>query len=233
MKKEFWKNLVFILVALLIVGAIVFYKFENPVQASAVEDLQTISEIQIGNSPVLGEANAPIVIYVFSDFSCPFCGAASGMNSEVISYLRSRNQGWIAPVPNIIKDYVETGKAKLVFKWSMGHSGGKPAQLVGWCLNEQGLFWKFHDLAFANQESVENIDEMKKLASEIGADSEKLDACLSSGKYSGQFDVDSLDAQKVGVQGTPAFYVNNVKLPAGAISYPQIKYVIDEELGKN
>src|SRR3989338_3895723 len=108
-------------------------------------------KLEIGNSPVLGDANAPVTIYEFSDFSCPYCEATEGTNSQVISALQSRNPGWEAPVPLIKEKYVKTGKAKIIFKYFPGHGAAGAAHAVAFGLKEQNndLFWKFAEKAFA------------------------------------------------------------------------------------
>jgi protein-disulfide isomerase len=187
-------------------------------------------DIPIGNSPVLGNSNAKLTIVEFSDFSCPYCGAASGQAADMVSYMKTNDPTWLPAVPGIIKDYVNTGKAKLVYKYSMGHTGGHPATLVGLCLNDQGLFWKFHDKAFADQADVENLDKMKSLAQSVGADMTKLNACLTSKKYDSKLNDDEALGQSVGIGGTPAIYANGIKVANGAQSYTDVKKAIDAVL---
>lgn len=105
------------------------------------------------DDPVKGDKNAPVTIIVFSDPSCPFCAAAAGA-PEMVSYMQSRSPSWQPPVPGIMKEYVDTGKVKIAFKYFPGHGLGKTAMKVLWCANEQGKFWELHDLVFANQEAI-------------------------------------------------------------------------------
>lgn len=184
--------------------------------------------IPIGNSPVLGNANATLTIVLFSDLSCPYCGAASGQTKSMVDYMISRDASWQPPVPGIIKDYIDTGKAKLVFKYYPGHGAGVEAMKVGFCLNDQGLFWKFHDKAFADQSNTNNLSIMKQHAKEVGADMTKLQTCLDSKKYDSKLDEDTALGTSIGLQGTPAFYVNGLEVvPGGAASYPDVKKFID------
>lgn len=188
-------------------------------------------DIAIGDSPSIGNEKAKVTVVEFSDFSCPFCAAASGDNPDLAAYMKQNSPSWEPIVTNMMKDYVDTGKVRFVVKYTMGHSGGHPAQLVAWCLNEQKLYWKFYPKAFANQADVEDLDKMKALAKTIGADSAKLQTCLDSKKYDSQFDKDSSEGSVAGVQGTPAFFVNG-RLVSGAVPYSQIKSLIDAELAK-
>jgi protein-disulfide isomerase len=189
------------------------------------------SALSIGNSPVLGNDSAPVTLYLFSDFSCPYCAAAEGYNQPVINSLKSGDPSWEPPIPNIIKDYVETGKAKLIFKYSPGHGTGQPAHRVGWCLNEQGLFWKFQDLAFANQQDTDDLNKMKILAQTTGANMTQLNSCLDSGRVDTYFARDTSMAQSAGVLGTPAIFING-QLEEGAQSFIVYQKIIDKELNK-
>jgi len=187
--------------------------------------------IEIGNAPVLGDANAPVTIFEFSDFSCPFCAAANGYNEEAVNYLKQIDPNWEPAMPNIINDYVKTGKVKIVFKYTKGHGTGQSAQVIGWCLNEQGLFWEFHDKAFENQADISNFEKMKELALNLGADKTKLGECLSSNKYNPLLTDDNTLAKPLDISGTPTFLINGQKIE-GAQSYSVFKQIIDEELNK-
>jgi protein-disulfide isomerase len=189
------------------------------------------AQIDIGNAPVIGDKNAPVTIVEFSDFSCPFCAAASGDNEELVSYMKQRSASWEPIVTNVMKDYVQTGKVKIAVKYMMGHSGGHPAQLVAWCLNDQSsdLYWKFYPKAFANQADVEDLAKMTALAKTVGADMGKLQSCLDSKKYDSRFDDEQNEGIAAGAQGTPSFFVNG-QLVSGAVPYSQIKALIESEL---
>jgi len=204
-----------------------FYPLSSDAAVNTASTQSGPVEIPIGDSPVLGNADAPLTIVEFSDFSCPYCGAASGQAKDMVDYMKQNDPTWVAPVPEIIKDYVNTGKAKLVYKYSIGHSGAKPATLVAFCLNDQGLFWEMHDLAFANQDDVEDLSKMKMLAQSIRADMTKLNSCLDSNKYDSKLDEDEALGQQIGIGGTPAIYSNGIKVANGAESYVKVKQAIE------
>ena len=187
--------------------------------------------LEIGDAPVKGSKNAKVTIIEFSDFSCPFCGAAAGENEEVMAYLRQRNPSWQAPLPGIIKDYVDTGKARIAFKYYPGHGTGETATKIALCADEQGKFWELHDLIFRNQKDIENTPKLKELAKSVGVDSAKLEACLSGGKYDSRLDEDTSEGRTAGVSGTPAFFINGIKVE-GAESFEVFRKIIDSELQK-
>jgi protein-disulfide isomerase len=187
--------------------------------------------LEMGNSPVLGNPNASITIYEFSDFSCLFCAAANGFNTEAINALKRINQNWEAPIQKIKENYIKEGKVKIVFKYSKGHGSGKPAHLVALAMQEQGLFWKFHEAAFANQKDTGDLAKMKELAKQLGANMTRLESSLKNNisKYEDQLKNDMAMAKSAGVKGTPTFIINGKKIE-GAESFSEFKKLIDKEL---
>lgn len=164
-----------------------------------------------GESPSLGNPNAPVKIYVFSDFSCPYC-AEFATNTLL----------------KIEEEYASTGKAEIIFKYLKTHGTGQAAMDVGYALNEQGLFWEFHDLAFREQENVGNLDRMKELAEEVGANMTQLEEFLESNKanYLSQQDINS--AVSNNIRATPTAVVNNQILLGP--SYEEFKSAIDKQI---
>jgi len=193
---------------------------------------QDLIQVQLAaDDPVMGQTNAPVTIVAFSDFSCPYCAAASGDSPELVATMKSRSPSWTPPVPGIIDDYVKTGKAKLVFKYFPGHGTGQEAMKLAWCANEQGKFWDVHNLFFANQNQITNVTKLKELVAQTGTDMTALETCYASGKYDSKLNSDIAAGQAAGVSGTPTFIVNG-KAVVGAVPFSDIKQVIDAELAK-
>lgn len=241
-KSEMYKNyaLVVLITALLVIGVVwVGGKIGGSPAAAVVDTGNDVpsqggnerAQIELGSSPSRGSEDAPVTIVEFSDFSCPFCGGASGANLEVVNYLKSRDPSWEAPVPKIMETYVATGKVKYVFKYFPGHGSGQQAHLVGRCLYEQSPegFWKYHDLVFAEQDSTNDRARMKELAVQSGADSAKLESCLDSKKYDSSLTQETNEGRAAGVQGTPGFFVNGIPV-SGAQSFSAFESVIESEL---
>ncbi len=243
-KNDQWKNYIIVALAtaVLILG-IVFIRDSftggsgsssgsvnaGPAAQAGTQPSAQLAQVEIGDAPVIGSKDAPVTIIEFSDFSCPFCAAASGDNPELVAYMQQRDPTWEPFVTNMMKDYIENGKVRFAVKYMRGHSGGNPAQLVAWCLNEQDLYWKFYPQAFLHQSDVEDLTKMKSLAATIGADAKKLQACLDSKKYDSRFSKEQNEGARAGIQGTPAFLVNG-QLISGAVPYSTAKQVIEGAL---
>lgn len=76
---------------------------------------------------------------------------------------------------------------------------------------------------------AEIIKNLKAEAKKVGLDQGKFDKCLDSGGKESLVKADLDDGSKVGVNGTPAFFING-RLLSGAVPFAQFKTIIDEEL---
>jgi len=183
------------------------------------------------NDIIIGDKNAPVTIVEFTDFSCPFCAAASGYNTQAISALKSGDPSWEAPLPKINENYVKSGKVRVVMKYYPGHGTGMEAHRVGWCFYEQApdKFFQYKGNVFFEQENTNNIELMKEIAIDLGANKDLLNQCLASKKYDAKINEQTLQGMNVGVKGTPTFFVNGIKIE-GAASYKEFQKVIESEL---
>lgn len=110
------------------------------------------------------------------------------------------------------------------------HDRATPAAEAADCANEQGKFWEFHDKLFTSTQNLKDED-FEKYATEVGLDVAKWKECYTSGKFKADVQKDMTDGQKVGVTGTPAFFVNG-RFLSGAQPFEAFKTIIDEELAR-
>jgi protein-disulfide isomerase len=160
--------------------------------------------------PSRGPSDAKVTIIEFSDFQCPFCGKAHDTVEEVM------------------KAYA--GKVRLVFRnFPLEfHPYAAKAAEAAMCANDQQKFWEYYDTLFANQQKLE-LPQLKEHAGAVGLDVIKFSECLDSGREALAVREDQAAGARVGVNGTPAFFVNGV-LMSGAQSLDEFKRVIDQEL---
>lgn len=172
-------------------------------------------DISIDDDTVKGDKNAPVTIIEFSDFECPFCA-----------------RFYENTLPQIIKEYVETGKVKFVYRdFPLSfHRNAQKAAEAAECAGEQGRYYEMHDKLF--EEGVSGgVDSFKQYATDLSLDTAKFNDCLDSGKMEAEVQKDFSDGQKAGVSGTPAFFIDGIPL-SGAQPFEAFKQVIEAELAK-
>jgi protein-disulfide isomerase len=119
------------------------------------------------------------------------------------------------------------------------HQYAEKAAEASECADDQGKFWEYHDLLFANQSALD-VDSLKSYAAQLGLDTAKFNDCLDSGKQTAEVQKDAQDAQSYGATGTPAFFINGL-LVSGALPFddytdqsgatqPGFKSIIDAAL---
>ena len=179
--------------------------------------------LDLGKRPSKGESAASITLVEFLDYQCPYCGRFSRET-----------------MPQIEKDYIETGKVKYVVVNlpldAMHKSAFKAAEAVA-CAGEQGKFWEMHERLFNNQDT---IDQWKSHADAVGLDVGKFQECLDSGRQAAQVRDDIANAHGAGVTGTPSFFlaytdpnsttIKTVTKLVGSQPYAAFKTAIDKQL---
>ncbi len=181
-----------------------------------------INKITTAGEPYIGNPNAPVTIAYWYDYQCPFC---------------QRHEQQV--MPQMVKEYVDTGKAKIVFKdYAFLGPDSITASLAShavWAVAPD-KFFAWHKMMFDNQgpenggwAKKENILKLTKTIP--GIDVAKVDALMTANasEYQQGLDADQAEGSMIGVTGTPAFVMGH-QLVVGAQPYPQIKAAIDTVL---
>ena len=96
------------------------------------------------------------------------------------------------------------------------------------CAHEQGRFWEYHDLLYANQESLSEAT-IGEYAGDAGLDVSQFNGCLTSNEQMVDVLLDMQDAERQGVRSTPSFLINGLLL-SGAQPYELFSALIDQAL---
>ncbi len=107
------------------------------------------------------------------------------------------------------------------------HANAPKAAEAAEAAREQGKYWEYVAVLFRNQSALE-VDKLKQYASELGLDRARFDASLDSGKFAEKVQRDVLDGRKLGINGTPTFYVNGKRVSDR--SYDGLKATIEATL---
>ena len=144
--------IILIVLALIIIGLVTYILVKNKsAQPSAVVNTPTAQQPAAAQAdqtikieaydPVMGSATAPLTVVEVADFQCPYCGAASGQNQTIVKMMQQNDATWQPVIPNLIKDYVDTGKVRLVFKqFPFLGSESDSAAAASLCASDQGKF---------------------------------------------------------------------------------------------
>ncbi|MEW5983515.1 MAG: thioredoxin domain-containing protein [Acidobacteriota bacterium] len=151
--------------------------------------------VLVAGRPFKGREDAPLTIVEFSDFQCPFCAR----------YVTQT-------LPQIDREYIQTGKVKYVFRnlplESIHKQAFKAAESAE-CALAQGRFWDMHARLFANQTKL-MADQLQAHADALGLGA-AFQRCLASGMQAAHVRQDVNDATQLGITGTPAFLVGRTK----------------------
>ncbi|OGC84928.1 hypothetical protein A3F55_02825 [Candidatus Adlerbacteria bacterium RIFCSPHIGHO2_12_FULL_53_18] len=220
-----------IIAGVIIAGAVIFTNKQptgpvaaNPEQPAAID--VDISRVRTEGEPFIGNANAPVTIAYWYDYQCPFC--------------QRHEQG---AMPQIIKDYVDTGKVKIVFKDFQFL--GPDSQALGqyssavWEVAPD-KFYLWHKAVYDNQgqENSGWATEAKITSittNVLGASDTGKVATLVKSKgdeYQKEMDADKAEGAALGISGTPGSIVGK-QLVEGAQPYAVFRQAIEAALTKN
>jgi len=161
-------------------------------------------------NPTFGKATAKVKIVEFADFSCSACRK-------------------LFPILRRVMNQYKNDIFVVFHNYLLSDASQKFAE-AGLCANDQGKFWPLHDLMYQNQAGL-SVENIKKLALQIGLDAAKFNDCLSSGKYAEAVRSDTTSGALAGVEYTPTLYINGYKL-VGAGSEESLKAIIEKILNK-
>jgi protein-disulfide isomerase len=168
-------------------------------------------KLNVGKSYTKGPKDAPVTIYEFSDFQCPYCSRANKSLNKVMDEYK--------------------GKVRVVFKAFPlpFHKQAEPAHRAALAAGKQGKFWQMHDKLFADQGALKQDGVFEKYAEELGLNMAKFKKDFASNELKKQVQQEMAEGRKVGVRGTPAFFINGNRI-VGAQPFSKFAQVIDSEL---
>ncbi|MEL6341235.1 MAG: thioredoxin domain-containing protein [Myxococcota bacterium] len=177
-------------------------------------DPKKVYRFPIKKAHTKGPKDAWVTIVEISDFQCPFCSRVG------------------STMERILKEYGDDVRVAWKHNPLSFHRRAFAAALGAECAGEQSsqAFWRYHDVLFANQRQLED-SELASYASKIEVDLSRWRTCYAEQKYKQKIIDDQRTAMKLGVRGTPGFFVNG-RFLRGAKPYEEFSALIDEELEK-
>jgi len=179
------------------------------VQVNLTAPESPVFQISTDDQPSKGNANASVTIVEFTDFQCPSCAQQHPVLERIVSEFGNR-------VRLVVRDFPLSQ-----------HADAPKAAEAAEAARKQGKYWEYIAVLFRNQSALE-VNKLKQYATEVGLDRARFDAALDSSKFAEKVERDLLDGQRLGVNGTPAFYINGKRVTDR--SYEGLKATIEAAL---
>lgn len=168
----------------------------------------------------MGREDAPVVLEVFEDFQCPACRQFTEQSERLLE-----------------QELVANGTVRLVYRQYpfIGPESERAAH-ASLCAADQGRFWDFHDLLFANQigENAGAFTERRltAFAGSLGLQLSTFESCLENEIHQAEIEADRALGLEYGISGTPSIIINGTQHFRGFVpSYEQLKAAIEQEAG--
>ncbi len=164
----------------------------------------------------IGRADAPVTIIEYASLTCPHCAA---FHNETL--------------PKIKKDYIDTGKVRLVYHdFPLGNLA-MAAAMVARCSGEKNYFPMIGAL-FESQHSWARSDApleaLAGIARLSGMSEDDVDDCIDDKALFKAIQTNAEQAGKsLGVKSTPTFFIEGTKVP-GNLPYADFREVLDKAL---
>jgi len=179
-------------------------------QSNVVVELASPSaNVNLENAYTLGSKQARVTLVEFADYECPYC-------QKVASDLRKLQGEFGDKLALVFKD----------FPLPM-HSHAQKAAEAARCAGKQGKFWEYHDELFRSKQL--DVDRLKEDASALHLDWTEFVKCLDSGEESAAVQRDREEGLKLGLSGTPSFFVNG-HFYSGALDYTALHQIVELQL---
>lgn len=174
-----------------------------------VELNQPSATVEVANAPRLGAEAAPVQIVEFADYECPYCQQVNSDLAKVRSQFGDK-------VSLVYKD----------FPLPM-HPLAERASEAARCAGAQGKFWEYHDSLFDSKRL--QLSDLREQASKLKLDPARFNQCLENGEQAAAVKKDAREGQRLGLQGTPSFFING-HFMSGAIGYMKLRETVMQEL---
>ena len=158
--------------------------------ASASDSGSARTTLAPEDRPTRGPSDAPVTIVEFTDYECPYCRR----------YYRQTYHQLLAEFEGEVHYVVRNYPLSI-------HPDARKAAEAAECAHNQERFWDYHDHLFEHADALEPQD-LKSYARELGLDGEQFDRCLESGAESETVEQDMATGRRLGIRGTPTFFVN-------------------------
>lgn len=166
-------------------------------------------EIDISNSPTLGDPKAKVRLVMVSDFECPYCKKFHDIPQQLAKHFGHKISVSFKHLP-------------------LGyHKTSLPAAIASVCADQQKKFWPYHDLLFKDTQKHQDADLLAH-AKTLKLDIAAFTTCLKAPESVKKVNTDTLLAQQLNVSGTPTLFINGI--PTADFNLKNITKEINDRL---
>ena len=177
-----------------------------------------LDKIHTEGAPILGAANAPLTIVLYSDFQCPACKEEAKMLRDNI----------VQTYPTQVHVYFRDFPLEQIHPWA------KAGAIAGRCVYRQNAssFWDYYDWMYEHQTEVtpENLkDKVLEFAKNKNLDTLQLGRCMDTKATEEDVNKSLAEGKSLIIDQTPTMFINGRRIP-GSIPWPNLKQLLDAEL---
>lgn len=223
LRNKIFLGVIFATLALLVGGVYLFSKGSSSGQKAISYDILVPKDAEISGGIISGvyqpaNPKASVTLVEFGDYQCPACGI---YNAEIVI--------------KALNDFA--GKINYVFRdlAFIGAESIKSAEAT-YCAADQNKYWEFHEYLYSHQNGENkggfSDENLKSFAKTLNLNTQTFNQCLDSGKYSKRVTDSTASGQGLGINSTPTFFVNGIKIENLPASYPEFKTIIQDAIDK-
>ena len=184
-----------------------------------------VQPLAVAGAPSKGSAAAPLVVVMYSDFECPYCGGFARDTLGTLDRL-----------------YVASGKVRLVYRHTTppNHSRALPSAVAAECAGAQGKFWEMHDRIFSDQTKLDD-SSLRAHADALALDPATFRSCQADPAIADRIVKEASNVRNLRIGGTPAFFIGTAQADGrvavtrtlrGAVPLAEFQEAVDSELGE-
>ena len=152
--------------------------------------------LEVGGSPYLGSAEAPLTMIEWGDYQCTFC------------YRFHQN------TLGRILEHVDSGVLRITFQdFPLNGEDSVLAAQAARCAADQGLFWEYHDMLYDNWGGERtgwiSPPVLYGFALNVGLDMREYNKCVAEGRHLDAITESYRTFQEEGIDATPSFVIHN------------------------
>lgn len=199
---------IFIVSTIIFIGAVVLFLMPEESDERKPENILFENELDI----VYGKDSADITVFMFSSYNCSFCR----------KFFRD-------VFPDVDKEYIQTGKVKLVVKPVAIEKSGPVVNSIklAVCINRFGDFTKLNELLLTEPKVV-YTDKFESVTNELIQKNEFVAECMLTDMAEKYIMRNYIDFNRLKCTGTPTFVINN-KIYKGYKTYDEFQKIIEKE----